>query len=102
MNRVELPSRAIEHFGSSGFVHTRLARGETFQVSLAELDGTIGGHEAASQQLLVVVSGRVVCSTRGEEVELGVGEAVSWQEGEWHETRSLEVSRLVLIEGAFQ
>jgi hypothetical protein len=33
---------------------------------------------------------------------LGVGEAVEWQEGEWHETRSLEASLLLLVEGAFE
>ena len=102
MRRVDFPSRAIEHFGSSGFHHTRLARGETFQVSLADLDGVIGGHDAASPQLLVVLSGRVRCSTRDEEVELDEGEAVAWREGEWHETRSLEASRVLLIEGAFE
>jgi mannose-6-phosphate isomerase-like protein (cupin superfamily) len=102
VQRTELLARAIEHFGSSGFLHTRLARGETFQVSLAELDGVIGGHEAASRQLLVVLEGRVLCSTADEALELGVGEAVAWQEGEWHETRSLEKSRLLLIEGAFE
>jgi mannose-6-phosphate isomerase-like protein (cupin superfamily) len=102
VKRVKLPSREIEHFDSSGFVHTRAARGDSFQVSLAELDGVIGGHDAASRQLLVVVSGRVVCSMGDERLEVGVGEAVEWQEGEWHETRSLEKSRLLLIEGAFE
>ena len=102
MQRVELPSRTIEHFGSEGFVHSRVARGETFQVSLARLDGVIGGHDAASRQLLVVLAGRVTCSTRDEQLELGVGEAVEWQEGEWHETRSLEQSLLLLIEGAWE
>ena len=102
MKRVELSSRDIEHFGSHGFAHTRVARGDSFQVSLADLDGAIGGHDAASRQVLVVVSGRVVCSTREESVELGVGEAVEWQEGEWHETRSLEKSRVLLVEGVFE
>ncbi len=102
MRRVELSGREIDHFGSTGFRHTRLARGETFQVSLAEVNGVIGGHEAVSPQLLVVVSGRVECRTRDERLELGVGEAVAWQEGEWHETRSLEESTLLLIEGGFE
>jgi mannose-6-phosphate isomerase-like protein (cupin superfamily) len=96
----ELPARHIEHFGSEGFRHTRVARGDV-HVSIAELDGVIGGHEAASQQVLVVLSGRVVAATRDEAVELGVGEAVEWREGEWHETRSLEPSTLLLVEGAF-
>jgi quercetin dioxygenase-like cupin family protein len=102
VKRVELPSRQIEHFGSAGFTHSRVARGETFQVSLVTLDGVIGGHDAASRQLLVVLAGRVRCSTRDGAEELGVGDAVEWQEGEWHETRSLVTSRLLLIEGAFE
>ena len=35
---------------------------------MAELDGVIGGHEAASQQLLVVLRGRVIASTQDESV----------------------------------
>ena len=97
-----LPSRTIDHFGSHGFVHTRLGRGPDWQVSLVRLDGVIGGHDAASRQLLAVVSGRVECRTRDQRAELGVGEAVEWQEGEWHETRSLEPSTLVIVEGAFE
>jgi quercetin dioxygenase-like cupin family protein len=99
--REPFPSRAIEHFDSRGFLHTRIARGDV-QVSKAELDGAIGGHEAASKQLLVVLAGRVEVSTHDERAELGPGEAVEWQEGEWHETRSLEPSTLLLVEGAFE
>jgi mannose-6-phosphate isomerase-like protein (cupin superfamily) len=94
----ELPARTIEHFGSAGFRHTRVARGD-LQVSIAELDGVIGGHDAASQQILVVLAGRVAVATRTGAAELGPSEAVEWQEGEWHETRSLEPSTLLLIEG---
>jgi quercetin dioxygenase-like cupin family protein len=101
VKRVELPFRVIEHFGSEGFQHTRVARGEA-QVSLVRLDGVIGGHEAASRQRLVVLVGQVTCSTEGERLGLGVGEAVEWQEGEWHETRSHEPSVLLLVEGAFE
>jgi mannose-6-phosphate isomerase-like protein (cupin superfamily) len=98
---VELPSRTIEHFASQGFVHTKVAYGE-LHVSLARLDGVIGGHDAASRQVLVVLSGRVECANREETIELGVGEAVEWQEEEWHETRSLEPSVLLIVEGAFE
>jgi mannose-6-phosphate isomerase-like protein (cupin superfamily) len=100
--RGPLTSRKIEHFGSSGFTHTRIALSDAVQVSTAKLDGVIGGHEAASRQLLVVLAGRVEVSTRDERAELGVGEAVEWQEGEWHETRSLEQSTLLLVEGTFE
>jgi Cupin domain len=99
--RGPLDSRAIEHFGSQGFVHTRIARGDV-HVSRADLDGLIGGHEAASKQLLVVLAGRVEVATNDDRAELGAGEAVEWQEGEWHETRSLEPSILLLVEGAFE
>jgi mannose-6-phosphate isomerase-like protein (cupin superfamily) len=102
VRRVQLPSREIEHFDSHGFTHRRVARGETFQVSLADLDGVIGGHGAASRQILVVAAGRVVCTTRDDELELGVGEAVEWQEGEWHETRSLEPARVLIVEGEWE
>ncbi len=101
MKQVELPLREIEHFGSQGFVHSRVARGEV-QVSLVRLDGVIGGHEAASRQRLVVLSWQVTCSVKGEGIRLGVGDAVEWQEGEWHETRSHEPSILLLVEGAFE
>ncbi|HEV2593382.1 MAG TPA: hypothetical protein VGU02_15975 [Gaiellaceae bacterium] len=99
MRVVKFPSREIEHFGSTGFTHSRVARGETFQVSLVTLDGRIGGHEAASRQLLVVLAGHVICATREDAEELHAGDAVEWQEGEWHETRSLEESKLLLVEG---
>lgn len=101
MKQVELPFREIEHFGSQGFAHSRVARGEV-QVSLARLDGVIGEHEAASRQRLVVLAGQVTCSVKGESLHLGVGDAVEWQEGEWHETRSHEPSILLLVEGAFE
>jgi quercetin dioxygenase-like cupin family protein len=96
------PGRAIDHFGSHGFIHRRIARNELVQVSTAELDGTIGGHEAASRQVLVVLAGRVEVSTRDERAELGAGQSVEWQEGEWHETCSLEPSTLLLVEGDFE
>jgi hypothetical protein len=97
----EFPSREIERFGSHGFTHSRLARGE-LQVSLAALDGMIGGHDAASRQLLVVLRGRVSVCTREEEADLGGREAVEWEAGEWHESRSLEPSLVLLVEGDFE
>jgi len=95
----DFPQREIDHFGSHGFTHSRLARGDV-QVSLAELDGTIGGHPAASQQLLVVLRGAATVSTRDDEAKLGEGAAVLWDEGEWHETRGRAL--LLLVEGSFE
>ena len=101
MKVLRLPVARDRAFRLAWFTHTRVAVGEA-HVSLAELDGVIGGHDAASQQRLVVVRGRVEVATRDERAVLGVGEAVEWQEGEWHETRSLEPSTLLLVEGVFE
>jgi mannose-6-phosphate isomerase-like protein (cupin superfamily) len=101
VRRVELPSRTIDRFASHGFIHIRVAHSD-LHVSFARLDGVIGGHDAASRQLLAVLTGRVECATRDDSLEVGVGEAVEWQEGEWHVTRSLEPSVLLLVEGAFE
>jgi quercetin dioxygenase-like cupin family protein len=94
----EFPRRAIEHFGSQGFTHSRLVRGDV-QVSVGELDGVIGGHEAASPQLLVVLRGTVVVSAGDESAELEEGAAVEWERGEWHETRGQAL--VLLVEGDF-
>ena len=97
----EFPRREIDRFGSQGFTHSRLARADSAaQVSLAELDGVIGGHEAASRQLLVVLRGAVVVSTRDESAELAEGAAVEWEQGEWHETRGQAL--VLLVEGEFE
>ena len=92
----DLPRREIDRFGSSGFTHSRLARGDV-QVSLADLRGVIGGHPAASAQLLVVLRGRVTARSEAESVELDERQAVLWQRGEWHETRGDAL--LLLVEG---
>ncbi len=102
MKRVDLRAKEIDHFGSHGFTHMRVARTADLQVSVAQLDGVIGGHEAAARQFLIVAAGHVTCSTTEESAELRVGEGVEWQEGEWHETRSHEPSVLILVEGAFE
>jgi mannose-6-phosphate isomerase-like protein (cupin superfamily) len=95
------PTRSIERFGSTGFVHSRLARGEA-QVSVVELDGAIGGHEAVTRQLLVVLAGHVAVAANDGSAELRPRAAVVWEQGEWHETRSLEPSLLLIVEGDFE
>ena len=65
-------------------------------------EGAIGGHDAASRQLLVVVRGRVSVRTRDAGAELRGREAVEWEAEEWHESRSLEPSLVLLVEGDFE
>jgi mannose-6-phosphate isomerase-like protein (cupin superfamily) len=89
-------SRAIDAFGSTGFTHSRLTRGDV-QVSLAQLDGTIGGHPAASRQLFLVLDGTVTVRTSTEAAELAPGEAALWEPGEWHESTGR--AQVLLVEG---
>ena len=95
----DIPSRAIDRFGSDGFTHSRVARGDV-QVSIAELDGLIGGHPATSPQLLVVLRGAVTARTQTETAELGERAAVEWERGEWHETRGTAL--VLLVEGELE
>jgi mannose-6-phosphate isomerase-like protein (cupin superfamily) len=92
----ELPQREIDRYGSAGFVHSRLARGDV-QVSVVRLDGVIGGHPATTRQLLVVLDGSVTVRTEDDSAELGERQAVLWEAGEWHETRGAGL--LLLVEG---
>jgi quercetin dioxygenase-like cupin family protein len=95
----EFPRREIDRFGSRGFTHSRVARGDV-QVSVAQLDGVIGGHPAASRQLLVVLRGHATARTETESAELAEGQAVEWQQGEWHETTGNAL--VLLVEGEFE
>ncbi|RNA67003.1 cupin domain-containing protein [Alteribacter keqinensis] len=54
-------------------------------------EGVIGAHEAAVPQLLLIVSGKgTVMGKENEWVEVTSGDAVCWERGEWHETRSVK------------
>ena len=84
--------RAIDHFGSRGFTHVRVARvhgGAAVSCVSLEAGGVIGEHPAAGPQLLIVVEGSAyVRGSRGPERPISVGEAVRWDAGETHETRT--------------
>ena len=95
--------REIEHFGSRAFTHYRLAltNGES-AVNTIELGpgGLIGRHPAASRQLLVVVTGSgEVSGADGEFRPIAAGEAVAWESGEEHETRSETGLLAIVLEG---
>jgi quercetin dioxygenase-like cupin family protein len=72
------------------------------QVSLAELEpgGRIGGHQAAGDQLFVVLLGSGWVSTATERAELAAGEAALWEPGEWHESGTEDGMRVLIVEGA--
>jgi quercetin dioxygenase-like cupin family protein len=49
--------------------------------------GVIGLHQATGPQLLAVVEGKGWFRGRdGERTSVGAGDAIFWDEGDWHET----------------
>ena len=95
--------REIGHFDSRLFTHFRLARsGGEAAVSAVELNsgGVIGRHEAGARQLFVIVTGSgEVIGRDGEVVPVAAGDAVVWELGEEHETRSAEGLLAIVLEG---
>ncbi len=89
-------------FGSQGFVLSRMAQwSANGVVSIAHLlpDGVIGGHQAVGDQLFLVVWGSgEVSGAMGETASIMNGQAVFWQDGEWHETRTVGGLTAVIIE----
>lgn len=67
-----------------------------------EPNGVLGFHEAAANQLLLVIQGGGTVS--GDDLppqQVRAGAAVFWQQGEWHETRAAaEGLTALIIEGA--
>ncbi len=54
-----------------------------------QANGMIGYHEAVVSQLLLIVDGEgYVCGANKEQVKIEVGQAVFWEKGEFHETRT--------------
>ncbi|WP_238653691.1 cupin [Paenibacillus piscarius] len=62
--------------------------------------GVIGFHQATCPQLLLILNGEGY--VRGEEAEytaVCAGQAVFWEQGEWHETRTDSGLTAIIIEG---
>ena len=81
----------ITAHGSVGATVTPVAREEHVSVVQIELepDGVLGMHPAAIPQLFVVIAGEgTVRGADGEPRLVAAGDAVWWDAGEQHETRS--------------
>jgi quercetin dioxygenase-like cupin family protein len=94
--------RPIDQFGSVGFSIAPLARLGEGQVVCARLEpgGRIGRHPAAGRQLLAVVAGTgTVSGGDGAAHDVGPGDAVVWEPGEEHETRTDEGLTAIIVEG---
>jgi mannose-6-phosphate isomerase-like protein (cupin superfamily) len=97
-----LEGRPIERFGSVGFSIAPLARIGDGQLVCARLEpgGRIGRHPAVGRQLLAVVAGSgTVSGGDGVERQVGPGDAVVWEPGEEHETRTDAGLTAIIVEG---
>lgn len=62
--------------------------------------GLIGRHEATGRQVLVVIEGdALVSGADGSEQEITCGDFVIWEDGESHQTRSIDGLTALAIEG---
>lgn len=94
--------REITHFGSANVIQSRVAalNGQA-QVSCMYLQpkGVIGYHQAAASQLFLVVGGEGRVRVEGaEDQPIEAGQAVYWEQGEWHETRTETGMTALVIE----
>ena len=98
--------RAIEQHGSIGASVRHLARPVT-RAQLVSIDlepgGVLGRHNAAVNQLFIVVSGGGwVSGGDGSEEPISAGAAAYWVAGESHETRAGDDGlRAIVLEGEF-
>ncbi len=86
----------------SGFVMSRITQTEkAVHIGCVHLDvdGVIGYHQAVVPQLLVIVNGEGF--VRGEAdtaIKVQSGDAVFWDQDEWHETRTDTGLTAIVIE----
>jgi quercetin dioxygenase-like cupin family protein len=94
----------LKRSGSIGVTFTPVLRDvQEAYVACLYLDphGVIGRHEAAANQLLLVVEGSgMVTGAEARPVAIGAGQAVFWRRGEMHETRAGEGGlKALVVEG---
>lgn len=98
----DLPHRPIEAHGSRGFSVGAFgisADAHLVAVTLAP-GGVIGPHPALGRQLLVVLVGEAeVAGAEGTVRRVTAGQAVVWEPGESHETRTAGGMSAMIVEG---
>ncbi|MGN7760277.1 cupin domain-containing protein [Paenibacillus sp. 22594] len=86
----------------SNFIMSRIIRTEksaSIGCMYLEENGIIGYHQAAGPQLLLMMSGEGLVRGRDTNfIKVQAGDAVFWEEGEWHETRSETGMTAIVIE----
>jgi quercetin dioxygenase-like cupin family protein len=97
-----MPGRPVERFESVAF--NVAAVGSTAGAQLVairlEAGGVIGTHPAVGRQLLVVLQGQAVVSgDTDSQAIVEAGQAVLWEAGENHQTRTDQGLLALVIEG---
>ncbi len=93
----------IRQFDSAGSVISGVARlsGEAAARCIyLSPGGTLGYHQAAAQQLYLVVAGEGwVCDVTRDQVPIRAGQAAFWEAGEWHASGSSTGMTVMVLEG---
>ena len=93
--------RPITEFGSREATVAGIARcsGSAHVVSIQLAPGGIvGAHKAVGPQLFLVVAGEGWVRANGERIPVRAGDAIHWEDGEWHETGSQAGLSAVVVE----
>lgn len=61
-------------------------------------NGVIGSHQTVTNQLLIVLSGSGNVVGEEGKKNVGPGEVVFWDKGEWHETSSEQGMQVMVVE----
>lgn len=97
----KLAGKKITKFDSD-FVMSRITQTEKpVHIGCVHLDvgGLIGYHQAVVPQLLLIVNGEgLVRGEADEYIKVHSGEAVFWDQDEWHETRTDTGLTAIVIE----
>lgn len=84
--------KEITHYESNFIMSQVVESARNIKISCMYLgnDGVIGYHQAAVPQLLLIMQGRgYVRGGNKEYVDVKSGDAVFFNKGEWHETKSI-------------
>ncbi|WP_042224356.1 cupin domain-containing protein [Oceanobacillus manasiensis] len=94
----------ITHY-ESNFWLSRILQIENKNVQIfcmhLEAEGVIGAHAAQVEQLLLIIQGEGVVSGGSDQkkMKVSMGDAVFWETGEWHETKTEKGMTAIAIEG---
>ena len=98
--------KPIDRFGSQHVYITPIMRVIERNIGIVQVacmhllaGGIIGGHEAATAQLFIVVAGEGwVSGTNSSKIPIQAGQLAYWKSGEWHEASTEQGMTAIVIE----